>query len=65
VGIEVLIATETIENLRRKIWSFHGAVPFIGRYTSEMKLLREPISVPFSLAEKDFYFTTDFAAVVN
>jgi hypothetical protein len=39
------------------------SVPFIGGCTSSMKLPREPISIPFSLAEKGFSIAKDFAAV--
>lgn len=57
-----MTASEKIENLRRTICSLLCAFS-LGGWNSAMSLPREPITVPFSLAEKGFSITTDFAAV--
>jgi len=59
----VRIASGTIRSMRRSVCAFLCAIPFISSCSSAMSLPREPITVPFSVAEKGFSITTDFAAV--
>jgi hypothetical protein len=62
-GNKVLSASGAIRDWRRTVCAFLCVAPFICGCHSAMPLPREPITVPFSVAEKGFSITTDFAAV--